>query len=252
VLDGRILVVHGYEYDAWVGEHMQASSIYARLLMAYERVFKTWVRVPLRDYYTLSNRWTHWIFFQIARVSRWLGAVGPRVGRPELGERLRNQVAFWTRAVLGDPMGLTAPVLRHLADDARYDTIVCGHSHIPGVVSTRTDHGPRRYVNLGSWSFGNSQYGVWDGHELRVRDWITGREFGDENYRHIFEGRADWTYEQWFADQYLGWLRFRCGEEALRQGVRPKPWALSQRPSDLPVAALETAAREHADEAAAG
>ena len=239
VVDGHLLAVHGYEYDTYVGENFESSTFWARIWMLYESVFKTWVRLPLREHYTLSNRVAHYLFFHVARATRWMRSLGPRIGRPDLGRSLEDTVAFWTRGCLGDPMGLTRPVLQHLQADPRWDTVVCGHSHIPGVVTTEQN---KQYVNLGSWSFNNSQYGIWDGCKMVVRDWITGREFRDENYRHIFEGRADWTFEEWFHDQYLGYLRFRSGEEALRMGVRPRPWALPSRGPEhsLPTTELVT------------
>ena len=238
VVDSNILAVHGYEYDTYVGENFESSAFWARVWFAYESLFKTFVRLPLREHYTLSNRLAHVLFLQLSRLSRLLRRFGPRLGKPDIGRGLHDMISFWTRGVLGDPMGLTRPVLQHLQRDPRYDMVICGHSHIPGVVTT---DGGKRYVNLGSWSFGNSQYGVWDGHEVVVRDWITGREYGDENYRHIFEGRADWTFEEWFNDQYLGYLRFRCGEEALRMGVRPRPYVEPSRaPVSLPTSELIT------------
>ena len=238
IVDANILAVHGYEYDTYVGENMEASAFWARVWMAYESLFKTWVRIPLREHYTVSNRVAHVLFFHLARLTRVLRRVGPRIGRPGLAQGMHDLITFWTRGCLGDPMGLTRPVLDHLQSDPRYEMVVCGHTHLPGVVTT---DGGKRYVNLGSWSFGNSQYGVLDGGQIVVRDWITGREFGDENYRHIFEGRADWTFEEWFDDQYLGYLRFRCGEEALRMGVRPRPHGEPDRPPvALPTSELVT------------
>lgn len=243
VVDGHVLAVHGYEYDSYVGEDFEGSSFWARVWMAYESLFKTWVRLPLRDHYTLSNRVAHYLFFHIARVVRHLRRLGPRIGKPDLAAGLEEVIAFWTRGCLGDPMGLTVPVLEHLKQDPRYDTVICGHSHIPGVVTTELG---KQYANLGSWSFGNSQYGIWNGRRMVVRDWISGREFGDENYRHIFEGRADWTFEEWFADQYLGYLRFRCGEEALRMGVRPPPAEPAPVRQDPQLSTTELVTSDHA------
>ena len=91
----------------------------------------------------------------------------------------------------------------------------------------------KRYINLGSWSFGNSQYGIWNGDEFHLYDWISGREIRDEHYRPIFEGKTDLSYEEWVSDQYLGYLRFRCGEEGLREGVRPPAWVLARPESSL-------------------
>lgn len=229
VVDGHILALHGYEFDSYVGQKWEESSYWTRALGLYERVFRTWVRLPLRDNYTLSNRVAHLLLAWLATAGNVAGALGRWVERPELGGPLRAWVDFWARGVLGDPMGITRPAIAHLEATPAYDTIICGHNHVPGVL--QVDSG-KRYVNLGSWSFGNSQYGVWDGVEFQLRDWISGRVLGDENYRPMFVGRADRSYLDWFADEYLGYLRFKCGEEALREGVRPRPWVL-EGPSAL-------------------
>lgn len=229
VLDDEILIVHGYEFDTYVGGNFEGTTWGSRAFFAYESLFKTWIRFPLRDYYTLSNRMLHFIFYWAVLTTRLLRRIGPRLGRPQLGSRLQRTTRFWTRAVLGDPMDLTRVVLGELGPDSPWRSIVCGHSHVPGLVKTAAD---RSYLNLGSWSFGNSQYAVYDGESFLLKDWISGREFEDENYRPIIDGRTDLTFEEWFEDEYMGYLRFRSGEEALRSGVRPRPWA--NKPAPLP------------------
>jgi UDP-2,3-diacylglucosamine hydrolase len=223
VVDDRILAVHGYEFDDYLGDNHSEAVFWARMLFTYERLFKTWIRLPLRDYYTISNRVGHYLLYWLTRLSRLITWAGRRLDRPGLGQGFVEWTRFWGRGCLGDPMGLTHSVLAELGVNPRFDTIICGHSHLPGVVETDNN---KRYINLGSWSFGNSQYGVWDGNRFLLRDWISGREFADENYRHLFGTREDWDYEDWFHDQYLGYLRFRGGEEGLRAGVRPPSWAL--------------------------
>ncbi|GEM_PF-812930 len=226
VVDERILAVHGYEFDAYVGGGSHDESvIWSRLLNTYERLFKTWIRIPLREYYTVSNRVAHYLLYWVTRTAAFCEWAGRRFDRPGFGAGLVAWARFWGRGALGDPMGLTHRVLAELEVNPRFETILCGHSHLPGIVETE---GEKRYINLGSWSFGNSQYGIWDGRRFVLRDWISGREFADENYRHLFGIREDWTYEDWFRDQYLGYLRFRCGEEGLRAGVRPPSWALAE------------------------
>ncbi len=240
VVDDRLLAVHGYEFDAYVGggSHDEAV-VWSRLLNTYERAFKTWIRIPLREYYTLSNRFAHYLLYWVSRAATLCEWLGRRLDRPTLGAGLVAWARFWGRGALGDPMGLTHRVLEELEVNPRFDTIVCGHSHLPGVVETGDD---KRYINLGSWSFGNSQYGIWDGRRFALRDWISGRAFADENYRHLFGTREDWTYEDWFHDQYLGYLKFRCGEEGLRAGVRPPSWALAEagEPQALGVGRVST------------
>jgi len=215
--DHRMLVQHGFEYDRFISNNMSKSDVWVRILNIYERVFKTWVRVPLSDYYTVSNRLVHYLFLHLTRLQslniRWLRWRG----RLEEARKIEQNIELWTQTELGDPMSITRPVLERLKKD-RYEYIVCGHSHLPGIVEEADN---KRYVNLGSWTFGNAQYGVWDGEQFVLRDWITGRVYGDDNYRPIFEGVTDLNYEEWFHSQYMGYLRFRCGEESNRTGVRP-------------------------------
>jgi UDP-2,3-diacylglucosamine hydrolase len=235
IIDGHILAIHGYEFDSYVGQNFEETSNLAKAFHLYERIFHTWVRIPLREHYTLSNRAAHYIFYWVNRFARLQQFLGAKLKKPTWGQGLRDVCDFWARGVWGDPMGITMPAIQALEKLPRFDTIICGHSHIPGVVSVG-EHGT--YVNTGSWSFGNSQFGIWDGQTFTLRDWISGRSFRDENYRRIFSGQTDRSYEDWFADQYLGFLRFRCGEEGLRTGVRPRPYVLSQNPTRKAAPAL--------------
>ena len=245
VVDDRILAVHGYEFDAYVGGGNHDDSVFwSRILFTYERLFKTWVRFPLRDYYTFSNRAAHVLLYVLARLGTLLTAAGRQLDRPGLGVGLSNWTRFWGRGALGDPMGLTHRVIEELEANPRFDTIICGHSHLPGVVETPDD---KRYINLGSWSFGNSQFGIWNGDRFQLRDWISGRAFEDENYRHLFGTRETWQYEDWFQDQYLGYLRFRDGEEGLRAGVRPPSWALARREEPTRLSTGHVTTRTEAD-----
>jgi UDP-2,3-diacylglucosamine pyrophosphatase LpxH len=225
VVDGDLLAVHGYEFDSYVGKNFEESSFLTKAIGLYERVFRTWLRLPLRNFYTLSGRLAHYLFYWAVRASRGQRWLAERFGWTDWGRGFAHFVDFWTRTALGDPMGITMPAIESLRDGTGgHSIVVCGHSHLPGIVQVDDD---KAYVNLGSWSFGNSQYGIWDGVQFELRDWITGRTIRDEHYRPIFEGKADRTYEEWFESEYLGYLRFRCGEEGLRQGVRPPSWALA-------------------------
>lgn len=215
VVGDRMLVQHGVEFDPYISSSFAESDIWVRLLNLYERAFKTWVRVPLADYYTLSNRLTHYLFYYMVRMNRVRVRALRWRGQDAKAQAIEDSISFWTQTELGDPMTITRPVLDRLRED-RYELIVCGHSHMPGIVELEDG---KRYVNLGSWTFGNAQYGVWDGQTLVLRDWLSGRVFSDENYAPIFSGATDLTYEEWFHSQYMGYLRFRCGEDTYR--VRP-------------------------------
>ncbi len=217
VVGERMLVQHGVEFDAYISKRFAKSEFWVRVLNLYERTFRTWVRVPLVDYYTRSNRLVHYLYYHLVRLQRrrirWLRWRG----RASKAREIEESIDFWTQTELGDPMSITRPALERLQSD-RFEIIVCGHSHLPGIVEL---DGGRRYVNIGSWTFRNAQYGVWDGENFVVRDWLTGRVYADENYKPIFEGATDLTYEEWFAGQYMGYLRFRCGEDRVQTGVRP-------------------------------
>ena len=240
VIGDRMLVQHGVEYDPYLSARFTESDVWVRLLNIYERTFKTWIRVPLADYYTLSNRLTHYLFFTVVRLQRlrvrWLRWRG----LDKAACAIEDAISFWTQTELGDPMTITRPILDRLKDD-KYELIVCGHSHLPGIVQLE---GGRRYVNLGSWTFSNAQYGVWDGQRFVLRDWESGRVFGAENYAPIFSGATDLTYEEWFHSQYMGYLRFRCGEDSARARVRPPlhlrgpDGALPDRMRELPAPAV--------------
>jgi hypothetical protein len=137
------------------------------------------------------------------RLGNWLD-----VDTPDADEIVAN-IDFWCWSNAGDSMGLFRPALADLvASPWRF--LVCGHSHLPGVV--RRDG--KTFANSGSWTFASSQYLLWDGVDVRCSDWITGREYGDELYRPMLDGSL---YEQdffaWWEASYLGWLRFREGED---------------------------------------
>jgi UDP-2,3-diacylglucosamine hydrolase len=217
VIGDRMLVQHGVEFDAYISKRFARSEFWVRLLNLYERSLRTWIRVPLADYYTRSNRLTHYLYYYLVRAQRWRIRWLRWRGKNRRAKEIEDAIDFWTQTELGDPMTITKPALERLRSD-RFELIVCGHSHLPGIVELE---GGRRYVNIGSWTFRNAQYGVWDGENLVVRDWLTGRIYDDENYRPIFDGTTDLTYEEWFAGQYMGYLRFRCGEDMVRTGVRP-------------------------------
>jgi UDP-2,3-diacylglucosamine hydrolase len=219
MIGDRVLVQHGVEYDPYISARFTQSDHIVKMLNLYERLFKTWIRVPLSDYYTVSNRMAHYLFFYLVKLQRQRVRLLRWRGQVARARKIEDAISFWTQTELGDPMTITRPVLDRLRTD-RFELIVCGHSHLPGVVEVE---GGRKYVNLGSWTFGNAQYGVWDGQNFILRDWRTGRVFGDENYAPIFSGSTDLTYEEWFHSQYMGYLRFRCGEDSFRSGVRPPP-----------------------------
>jgi hypothetical protein len=108
-------------------------------------------------------------------------------------------------------MGIFRPAYEHL-QTGNWQFIVCGHSHVPGVVRDKD----RAYVNTGSWTFASSHYCIWDGEDFIARDWLTGREFDHEFYKSMLDGSMyEIGFKHWWNSNYMGMLRYREGEERL-------------------------------------
>ena len=206
-----ILCVHGWQYDPYlsktIGHGHEWSTTIHHLV---ERYLGTWLRIPLGEFYTIGNRLMFWLAHKLAVVAHAWAAVMQRLGRPWSARALQDYLDFWAQGNMGDPMGMFRPAWKAL-HDGPHTTVVCGHSHLPGVVEQEG----RRYVNTGSWTFASSHYVVWDGKgNFTCRDWITGHQFGAEFYELLLDGslyRKD--FWQWWRENYMGFLRFREGEE---------------------------------------
>ncbi|MCB9664314.1 MAG: hypothetical protein H6732_09385 [Alphaproteobacteria bacterium] len=205
-----LLVRHGYEYDPYITEMLDQGQWHTYVHHLVERLLGTWIRIPIGEFYTWPNRFVFWAFHKAATLAWIAQEVGERLGidTPVADEVLAN-CNFWTWANLGDSMGIFRPALTE-ATTGPWRGVVCGHSHVPGVVHREG----RFYANSGSWTFGSSQYLVWDGEEMTCHDWLSGRSYGDELYASLLDGSV---YErdvfQWWRESYLGWFRFRQGEE---------------------------------------
>lgn len=200
----RILVQHGYQYDPYIGTKLHGSHIATKVHHTLERYLGTWLRIPLGEFYTLGNRIGFWLAHKVALGLHALAWATGREGAVD------EQLNYWARGNMGDPMCIFRPAMRRVRED-RFDYVVCGHSHLPGIVPAGDG---RAYCNTGSWTFSSSQYLRWDGARFESRDWITGRTFGAELYRPALDGTLDerdfWI---WWRENYMGWLRFREGEE---------------------------------------
>lgn len=213
-----LLVRHGYEYDPYILDMMADGQWHTYVHHMLERWLGTWLRIPLGEFYTWPNRVGFWVGHKAGmmatlaqRVGEWLD-----VETPVADEVLAN-LDFWTWSNLGDSMGIFRPAFQE-ARTGRFRGVVCGHSHVPGVVR----EGDRFYANSGSWTFSSSQYLVWNGEQMRCFDWMTGREYRDELYGPMLDGTLyERDFPQWWRENYMGWLRFREGEE---RGGRLPGW----------------------------
>ncbi len=205
----NILVQHGYQYDPYIGDNLSSSHTATKIHHLVERYFNTWVRIPLAEFYTRGNRLLFWMAHKVAITMMITAGLLDKFGLPEAKERLFEHLAFWARANSGDPMCMFRGVWARLQSD-RWKHIVCGHSHLPGIVPIDG----RSYLNSGSWTFSNAQYLRWDGSSFECRDWVTGATFNDELYQANLDGSLDeLNFFTWWHENYLGWFRFREGEE---------------------------------------
>lgn len=222
-LGTEVLVRHGYEYDPYITEMLEAGQWHTYAHHLVERALGTWLRLPLGEFYTLPNRILFWLGHKVALVARAFQVLGRRLGvdTPVSDELLAN-LDFWIWGNQGDSMGIFRPAMQDLANGP-WRALVCGHSHVPGVVR----HGDKIYANSGSWTFGAAQYAVWDGHDLTVHDWITGRRYEDELYKALTDPPI-WErgFMSWWSTSYLGWLRFAEGE---RRRGELRGWELQTR-----------------------
>jgi hypothetical protein len=103
-------------------------------------------------------------------------------------------------------------------------TLLTGHSHLPGVVALADGV---HVANTGSWTFRSATYARWDGASVQVRDRLTGRIWDDALYRPLVDGRLDGlTFDRWWAEEYVGWLRFRSGEARRHRLAWTPSWRL--------------------------
>jgi UDP-2,3-diacylglucosamine pyrophosphatase LpxH len=217
----KTLVLHGYEFDPVIGVDIEGAEYRTKVHHLVERVLGTWLRLPLQHFYNGWNRCSFWLFHKLVWARRRTAAALDAVtGGNRRTRHVTDTVDYWTRCQLGDPASIFHPAC-HFLDTGPYETLICGHSHLPGQV--HLDSG-KRYANTGSWTFTSSAVLRMEGAELEVRDWIRDHAYGDEYYRPLIEGRYDqMTFEDWWRDNYMGWLRYRVGEEELHGKLPPAP-----------------------------
>jgi UDP-2,3-diacylglucosamine pyrophosphatase LpxH len=209
----NILVRHGWQYDPYLSKSLGRGHQWSTTIHhLFERYFRTWLRIPLGEFYTLGNRLFFWVGHKGLFFALTWQALRTKLG---LGESMVDSIMryadYWARGNMGDSMGIFRPAIQHLRE-GNWQYIVCGHSHVPGVVPV----GDGAYVNTGSWTFASSHYCIWDGKEFVARDWLTGRQFHQECYETMLDGSLyEIGFNQWWTSNYMGMLRYREGEERL-------------------------------------
>ena len=224
----QVLVRHGYEYDPFIGPNLDQTHVATRVHHLIERVLDTWIRLPLENFYTFENRLAFWVFHKLALAVSLQNRALRALGLERLIGGARDVIQYWSMNQIGDPACIFENIRDDLAD-APYRYVVTGHSHLPGMIEV---HPGRYYVNTGSWTFSAAQYALWDGQHFTVQDWITGRTYDDRMYRPLYDRRFHhMDFLAWWRENYMGWLRFRSGEEGRIPATIPPPEQSSPAPS---------------------
>jgi len=220
----QLKILHGYEYDRVIGPDLRGSEVNTMVHHALERFLGTWLRPPLHLFYNRTNRFAFWLLHKVVWATRASNRLRHLVGMRQAGEAAEAELAYWLRSQLGDPGDMLRPALRAL-EAGPHRALVCGHSHLPGLVTLPSG---RVYANTGSWTFDSATVLRWDRGLMCVRDWISGKVYDDHLYRPALDGAFDHLdFDDWWRDEYMGWLRFRCGEE---RGRRRPPWLARPEP----------------------
>lgn len=164
---GESVAWHGHQLDPRCrqgGDRIVASASFIHHLA--ERFFGLGLRFPLRDHDSWQNRAAHRLLLEYCRQLGWASTVERLLGFEERAGRREELIRCWSHSLRGDPCGLFSPACR-LLSTGRYESMVCGHSHLPGVVEVSG----RCYVNAGSWTFDAAQYAEWDGAAFRAQDY---------------------------------------------------------------------------------
>ncbi len=212
VLPPDVLVLHGHEYDRYFKD--EEANAWGRFLsemhVGLERLVGSQLRAPLATYDNRANRAAHWVGYHLLLAAELWSSLLRRMGFTRPAREWRRFVDFWNRCEQGDMQGIFREVSRRLPE-LQYQTLVCGHTHQPGVVRV----GEKTYVNTGTWTRDLTTYVRWDGHRFECRDWRTGIAIGDELYRPLLERRAPVPLRQWWREHYRGWLRFEFDRDPL-------------------------------------
>ena len=224
IIGDTIKVLHGYEYDPFIGENLNKTHFATMAHHLVERILDTWIRPPIENFYTFEGRLALWCFHKLALSVRWRDRIFDRIGMSKWKGRTADYLQYWAMNQIADPSGIFEPIRAELeAEDCPYEAIITGHSHLPGNIVFPNG---KTYVNTGSWTFNSSHYAIWDGQSFQVLDWLKGTEYTDQGYRHLLSRRyRHMDIFKWWRENYMGWLRYRVGEKG--RVIQPEQWQSS-------------------------
>lgn len=201
-----VRLVHGDEFDLYYRSMVSPRGL-PRIVVAFhnflEQTLGVYLRWPVRDHNSLLNRAVIRAQYPYGLWKEVVRDVARTLGLKKIEHQAELFLEYWVRGQSGDPSAMIVPVRESLATAGDVSTLVCGHSHVPGVVAL-----PRgRYANIGSWTFNDATAGDWRGDALSVVDVRSGATYNDALYRHLLDEPLP-TFTEWWQRHYKGLLEF--------------------------------------------
>jgi UDP-2,3-diacylglucosamine pyrophosphatase LpxH len=198
-----VIVTHGNIFDPHNLPGDRRAFWGSRIHAMLERAIRSRVRIPMRKHHCWSTRVGHWMFYRYGQLRMGRARMHEVLGDAHRAKRHREFLDYWGRGEWGDNAGLLEAADGFLrTTEAR--TLVCGHSHQPGVVEL--DGGT--YVNTGSWTYEEATHASYEDGRFVVRDWPSGRTIADEEYRAVLGQHGGKSFFDWWEKFYLGWFRY--------------------------------------------
>ncbi len=234
-LGEETLVIHGHQLDIHFRRGpLSAAGVWSlRAHNFVEQLTDQHIRLPFSRHDCPANRFAHWAFYRIIMAEHLYARLLSSAGFHRRLKRWAARHDFWSRSQWGDSHALLLPCLNLLAT-TNLRVLITGHAHQAGVVGRfdsrpservsgqpplpwrspdRRAPGPSQlehkiFVNLGSWTFQESTYGLWRGGDLQLRDWQTQRVITDEAYRIPLAAEEIPGMREWWRRYYRGFLRY--------------------------------------------
>ncbi len=209
VVDNKIHVQHGHQYDPYISNNLEESSLFTIFHHLTERILNCQFRLPIENHYNFENRCAFWFFHKLVIATEFITKINSYLGWKDRIKGLRDFFHHWSMNQVSDPANIFENV-RAECLKSKYPFLLVGHSHFPGKITFSNGN---TYVNTGSWTWNSSQYAVWNGTDIEVRDFDSGQIYTDSSYKDLSQRVSHHLdFLKWWNENYMGWLRFRNAE----------------------------------------
>ncbi len=203
LIGDRVLAWHGHQVDLVMNPGAGDATFKTYAHAVLERIVGCRLVPPLERYDSPANRVAMAIAVTWGRMSVTRARALRSLGRTQRAAAIEARVRYLARTFVGDPGDIFGATDRTVLGH-EFDTVLCGHSHVPGVV--RTPRGV--YANTGTWTCGLRTYARWTGERFQVVDVDSGRELGDEQFVAVPAETEPEDLFRWWAQHHRGFLRF--------------------------------------------